>query len=730
MKNLSKAIALCTLSIIMSIGANAQIKRGDFYFKKFEYGLALEAYQFAYEEQRVMNPYVLRRLALTHRKLGNMEESYEWYKKTIHREQKNFPDFLYYAESLKYMKKYKEAMKFYKKYAKKVPTDRRAALHLENLDYVEELHRDSVFYKIKRLGMNTSNPEFGLTKYKDGYLFSAVGVINPELGKGSFSKEEASHMYLDVYRASRDAEDELHIESPLGETINSEFHDGPVTYDVKNEELIVTRTNMSKGEPVIDSKGSVNLKLYTAQHVNGQFSATVELPFNSDEFSNAHPSVTPDGKKLYFASNRDGGSGESDLWVSERQGDSWGHPQNLGTVINTEGDENWPYFSEDGWLYFASTGHAGLGGSDIFRTKFIDGLWSKPENLGAPINSNKDDFGIVTEDEGNKGYFSSNRHSHTVDDDLYRFAYDPNIIIRGKVRDENSLVALDGALAQIFDMDGNLIAETKTNVDGAFDFKMIPKKCRYFVEISNGKDYSAETREIVHCDERLKLYDLGTIKLGEMRYLARGYIRDAETDKPVPNFITTLYNATTGDKINMKLTKNDGLVQFSLQPETDYRMTFEKQGWFGKSAEFTTKGMDPGIIDIARKVNLDFEQIVINKPVVVENLYYDYNKATIRQDAMPELDKIVMMMNDNPTLVIELSSHTDSQGGDKYNFNLSDQRAKKAAEYIVDNGVDIDRITGKGYGETKIINRCKNDVNCDDREHEQNRRTEFTVIKF
>ncbi len=730
MKNALKIVAVLTLFISIGLESDAQVKRGDFFFEKFEYGQALEAYQFAYKEQHVQNPYILRKIALTHRMLGNMNESYEWYKRTIHRDQSNYLDFLYYAEALKYKKKYKEAKKFYNKYNKKVPGDRRAILHLENLNYVEELHRDSIYYSVTPLGMNTDKPEFGLTKYEDGYLYSAVGVVNPELGEGIYSKDEVQVMYLDVYHASIDGDGELHVGKPMNSEINSKYHDGPVHYDAVNKELIITRSNVHKDKPVLDSKGNVNLKLYSSKRVNGEFTAPVELPFNSDEISNAHPTVSPDGSTLYFASNVDGGLGESDIWFCKRLGDGWGHPQNIGTVINTEGDETWPYCSADGWLYFSSTGHAGLGGCDIFRTRFDNDLWTKPENVGAPINSHKDDFGIVTENDGKSGYFSSNRQSESVDDDIYKFSYDPHITIRAKIQDENSLAGIAGAIARIYDLDGNLLFEQSADPDGAFDFKIEPKKCDYLVEVSNGKEYSMETMEVKHCDKRLKLYDLGTIQLGEMRYIARGLIRDTVTDQPIRNFVCTLYNAESGDKLNMKLTKNDGYVKFSLQPETDYKLTLSKQGWFAKSAQFSTKGMDPGTIEIEQYVNLAFEQIVLNKPVEVDNIYYDLDKFFIRDDAKPELDKLVKMMTDNPTVVIELSSHTDSQGSDKYNLALSDKRAKSAAEYIVSQGVELQRITGKGYGEKKIKNKCVNGVSCDDMKHGENRRTEFKVLKF
>jgi len=460
------------------------------------------------------------------------------------------------------------------------------------------------------------------------------------------------------------------------------------------------------------------------------FQPAVALPFNSDAFSNAHPAISPDGKRLYFASNRDGGHGETDIWYAERVGDGWAQPKNIGTSINTEGDETFPFIEEDGTLYFSSTGHAGLGGIDIFQSQNRNGDWMKPTNLGAPLNSNKDDFGIVTSDGGKNGYFSSNRHSHTIDDDIYHFTHDPNIHVRALVQDETTLKPIAGAIGRLYDMDDNLLAETKSDIDGYIEFKIVPKKCDYRVEIGNGDGYSIENRDINYCDKRQSLYDFGSVGIGEMRYVALGTIRDTVTDQAIPNFICTLYDATNGGKILEKKTRNDGMVRFSLKPDMDYKMTLQKEGWFAKSAKFSTKGMDPGTIEIEKYVNMAFEQIVIDKPVEVKNIYYDLDKYFVREDAKPELDKLVKMMEDNPTVVIELSSHTDSQGADKYNYALSDNRAKTAAGYIVAMGIEVSRIQAKGYGESKLRNKCKNGIPCADELHEANRRTEFKVLDF
>lgn len=718
------------LSILTSHEAQAQVNRGDFYFQEFEYGLALEAYEFAYNEQNIQNPFLSRKLALTYRMLGDMDQSRKWYAKTLHRDKSNALDMIYYAEALKYNKEYKEAIRWYKRYNKIVPDDRRAIFHLEDENYVNTICRDSIYYDILDLEMNTENPEFGVTKFKNQYLISYVGVVNPELGEKYLNKDDVQALYLDVFVFDRQTNDELKVEDWMEGGINSTYHDGPVCFDEAHNEMIITRNNVKNGKLVLDAKGKVNLKLFVSKYVDDVFQEATELPFNSTDYSNAHPAVTKDGNTLYFASNRDGGQGETDIYYCTREGDGWSVPQNLGTTINTEGDELFPSLDEEDNLYFASTGHAGLGGLDVFRSRNISGRWTKPHNLGAPINSHRDDFSLLLDPSGNSGYLSSNRNSETIDDDVFFFRYDPTITIRGNVTDAGNLTALGNALVRVYDMDGHLVFESNTDVDGYYDFDIKPEKCNYRLEISNGKEYSVENLMIEHCDNRLGLYDMGESFIGQMNYLAVGTVREKETTQPIKDFRVTLINNETGVEIRRIYTQHDGRIQFNLQAETDYKVSFQKEGWFAKSAEFSTKGMAPGTIEIEKYVSLLFEQIIIEKPIEVENIYYDYNKFFVREDAKPELDKLVKMMVDNPTVTIELSSHTDSRGGDKYNMALSDMRAKAAVEYIIVMGIEIDRIISKGYGEKAVRNRCKNGVECSDTEHEENRRTEFKVLKF
>ena len=412
----SAVTALLLLAICTVAAAQSPFElKGDEALDQFELEDALYFYQMAWEEDDA-NPAVSRKIALTFRKIGALEESAEWFGKTLELDASYPEDMLYFAEALKFLERYEEAMIWYKKYLYKQPTDSRAKSHVANPRYYRELQSDSMRYEWKKLQVNTDRPAFGVCRMDDRMLFSAASVPEALSADGKTGEDDP---FLDVYVARVDDSRELvEVENLQGE-VNSRYHDGPVAYDPVHREILITRNNMKKGRVVRDSKGNVNLKIYASVNAGGEWLKAVELPFNSDAYSTGHPTVSLDGERMYFVSNMEGGYGGTDIYVAHREGDSWGTPENLGSDINTEGDEMFPFVAADGALFFASNGHAGLGGLDIFTSSFDGRYWQKPKNLGAPINSNHDDFSLYFEAETEDGYFTSNRGGQGSDDIFY-----------------------------------------------------------------------------------------------------------------------------------------------------------------------------------------------------------------------------------------------------------------------------------------------------------------------
>jgi outer membrane protein OmpA-like peptidoglycan-associated protein len=331
-----------------------------------------------------------------------------------------------------------------------------------------------------------------------------------------------------------------------------------------------------------------------------------------------------------------GGAGGTDIYKTVYDGKTFSKPENLGDVINTAGNEMFPYMHHDGTFYFSSDAHNNLGGLDVFMSSYDGKKWLQVENLNYPLNTSKDDFAFVLKDDNKTGYVSSNRDAN---DKIFEVTKnDPTFIISGYVNQKGKLgLAIDSAVIEI----QNLTEKTKET-------------------ILTNRNGTYKTKLKVNCEYTIK------------------------ASKP---------------------------MYFTITQPKSYSMIGKKL-----SENFTA--------------NFELDQIIIEKPIVLENIYYDLDKWAIRPDAAKELDRVVQVLNDNPKLHIELSSHTDSRAGDQYNLVLSDKRAKATVEYIVSKGIDAKRLTWKGYGESKLVNHCTNGVICTEEEHQQNRRTEFKATKI
>jgi peptidoglycan-associated lipoprotein len=401
-------------------------------------------------------------------------------------------------------------------------------------------------------------------------------------------------------------------------------------------------------------KGAVDVDLYITRYRNNVWSEPVMININDPDWWDSAPAFSPDGRTLYFASNRKkGGYGGTDIYSAQM--DTRGRftrVRNLGPEINTPGDENFPYMAEDGKLYFASDGHPGYGGLDLFVVKRANGKTSIV-NLGQPMNSSGDDFAIFLF-RPDRGFYTSNREGGKGDDDIYTFINeDPNL-----------------------------------------------KVVNYYLQ---GITYTKDK------DDKMQV--LANTKVS---------ILDDKGD--------VMQDFTTG---------NDGKFLFRVYENEDYNMVGEADGFLVRRQAYTTKGksIDPSTLkELLTTITLDtilvLDKIEINKIFQVENIYYNFNKWDIRDDAAKELDKLVQLLIDNPEIKIELGSHTDSIDDNSYNLQLSQRRAESAVRYIVQHGIAPDRIVAKGYGEERPIARNTNPDGTDNPVGRQkNRRTEFKILE-
>lgn len=576
---------------------------------------------------------VIQNLANAYYFNGKMENASKMYAKLIAlNDDVDAELYFRFSQSLKAQKQYMESDEAMEKFSSLNPEDSRAKYFMESKHYLPIIDKLSDQFTLKNLDINTKNSDFGVSFYDSEIYFAS------SRGTGKKYKWNGQ-TYLDIYKKG----DSLGIQEISGD-VNTKYHESSTTFSKDGKTMYFTRNNYLSGKFKKNSKQEHSLKVYKATLENGEWTNVESLPFNNDEYSVAHPALSADNSKLYFASDMPGTIGGSDIFVvSIYEDGTYGEPKNLGSKINTEGRENFPYISNKGTLYFSSDSRMGLGGLDVYEFENIENIVNSNEtvyNVGRPINSPKDDFGYIINETTLQGYFASNRSGGKGDDDIYSFTRNKlKQIISGVVIDNQSQDGIKGALVKIYDKKNNKIKELATDENGRF--------------------------------------------VAEFDYLKQTY----RVDVIKPDYKDGLETFI----VNTKLEKS---VELKIPLKTDI----------------------PIGTDLSKYLSLN--------PV-----YFDFDKSNIRPDAAIEIEKVIAFLKEHPNLKIDVKSHTDSRAPSGYNEDLSGRRNLSTIAHIVENGgIASDRLTGQGYGERELINRCNGKVKCTEAEHQQNRRSEFIVV--
>lgn len=597
-------IIVCLLLTAVAAGCRTpKLSEADAQFQRGEYYDASVTYKKVYnklrkKEERPQRGEVAFKMGRCYRLLNMSARASAAFQNALRYEYPDSTTHFMLAQALHADGKYAAALRSYDKYLEFCPDDSLAINCAEGCRTVQEIRARGSRYVVKQAKLFNSRRADFCPMYLGADCDQIYYTSTTEKATGDKKSEITGMKNADVFFSKKNEKGEWERPEPVEGELNTEFDEGIVAFSPDAQTMYLTKARRELNAPT-------SVEIYTSTRSDAKWSAPVKFEITADTLSTfGHPAVSPDGEYLYFVSDMPGGYGGKDIWrisLKERQGSL----VNLGPDINTEGNDDFPYVRSDGSLYFSSDGHPGMGGLDIFRATAVgdpaDLRW-KVENMGFPINSAGDDFGI-TFGKGEDGFFSSNRGDARGYDHIYSFEYDPvRIAIEGLVMDKD--------------------------------------------------------------------------------------------EEPVKNAIIRIVG---NDGSNQKeVARDDGSFSFALQRGVKYVMLAGAKGYLNQKQEFAS---DSTMEDANYWV--EFILPSISKPSVVENIFYDYDKADLRPESKTALNELIAVLHDNPNVTIEMASHTDRWGSDAYNINLSERRAKSVVDYLVENGISRDRLQPHGYGKSR-----------------------------
>lgn len=519
-----KQILICILVLVsyFSFAQYGSQKRADNLFNKFSFLSATEEYRELIEKDYNAD-YAIRQLADSYAFLRNPDSAVVYYKKAI--EQQNVPIEYYYnyAQALRGVKNYREYrvwMRNFKDAGGRIDDDKLS----KDSDFISSIFNAKQQYFLTDVNFNSKYTDFGAYEH-DGKIYFASSRDEGVSTKHIYGWNEEP--FLDIYTAENRTDSIVDHKSKLEGDINSIYHEGPLTISKDGKTIYFSRNDFNNQVLGKNEEGITNLKIYKAALVNGEWTNIKELPFNSNNYSTAHPALSSDGTKLYFASDMPGNNGGTDIFYVEiNSNGSYGKPQNAGNIINTDKNERFPFINSEGVLFFASDGHPGLGLLDIFGTVLDkDDNIINVINLGVPVNSSKDDFSFFMNDDGLSGFFASNRNGGVGGDDIYAYDRIPQLKIEGTVTDVDG-DSIENATVELFDTDGNKIAYLETDSDG-----------HYEINIDRDTDYKVNTKKDGFIDNYKPVTSKGIET--SVKSINTNFILNPDSKREIP--ITELY---------------------------------------------------------------------------------------------------------------------------------------------------------------------------------------------
>lgn len=677
MKNMKRILTILIIVFsVQFIQAQAQdLKLANRYFDRTFYSEAIPLYETIVLENRSLE--VVKNLADSYYYTNDLKNAKKWYHYLIRTFGQNMDEEYYfrYIQTLKASGEYEDANDVKRDFLAK-KNDNQALEKLEkDIHELENVSAIGKRFDIKNLPFNTRFSEFGAVKYGDKLVYSGINA-------GLLDKvyKWNNEYYLDLIMISAD-ESKDSIAASFSDEINTRMHEGNAVFTKDGNTVYFTRNNSKNGKKVKNKQKVSTVKLYKAELVGGKWSNIVSLPFNNDDYSTEHPALSNDEKTLYFASDMPGTLGSFDLFSVEINEGVFGTPENLGSTINTEKKEQFPFISKDEKLYFSSNGHFGYGSLDVFVSKINGTTFSKPENVGLPVNSGYDDFSFNINSDTKEGYFSSNRLEGKGGDDVYSLVETKPLIIEdckqfieGTITDIDTKSPLENAMVVLQDADKKPIETITTTADGKFRFT-------------------------VGCEKNYTV-------LGSKEKYTNG-----------SKFVKTDKDRLKNNDASMALKSDEAIKK-------EQQLALEQQKLdLAVNAKKEKEQKVANILATEKDVVRDKDRLLIK----TDPIYFDYDLWYIRKESKPILNRVIELMKKYPDMVVEIGSHTDARGNNKYNLDLSSKRAASTRTYFIQQGIPAKRIFSKGYGETVQIIKCVPEDSCSEEQHELNRRSEFVI---
>lgn len=735
----TRLFKICSVALLLQLPCSVfaterqDMAKGNFYFRHNAYDDALKEYEKLVKKAPKKKDAILdARVADCYRMMKDPQQAAIWYSRAL-----SAPKFitkeikLHYGEVLMTLGCYEDAAYWIKQYTDVTPGSRKAANMLQGCRQATALLESKPQGTIGFLAINTDGSEFAPAIFDNSLIFTSNNI---QSGSGKKDQWTGSH-YNNIYKVSCNSSGYCGTDiQQLGGKVSSKYHDGVASFTKDRKEMYFTRTMLEQdmfGQNAVADQGVVHLEIMIADDYDEQEKKYRKIkPFahNSKKHSTIHPAISPDGRSLIFASDINGGEGGTDLYISRKNDKGeWGVPVSLGKTINTDGEELFPVFIDEHKISFASNGHPGLGGMDIFYSSWDAAAqrWTTPVHAGIPVNSSYDDMSLTMYEDGVNGYFTSNRPDAKQGDNIYHY-YSQQLFLDALVTDSMSHAGIEGAVVSLQSEQGP--QELQTGAGGRFASDLNPQMS-YTVNIRKAGYKTLTTTIPVTTRGRVS----DTLKpvfhlLPDASIAYKATIVDEATGTPVedPILILTRDGSPMQDTIN--LATGTPFLK-TLEAGNIYRVNAIKEHYYSDEKVINTMQMSSNsIISIGDTILMC--KLTVGAVCQIGDIYYDFNKAEIREDARSSLEKVIKLLKENKGLKLQINSHTDCRGSEGYNVQLSKARAEVVIRYLATKGVGPNRLKAKGMGEQRAINDCSNCEACSEEQHQNNRRTEFLVLEL